>query len=205
MPQTKILSIDDAQAIPTALAILKQGGLVVLPTDTIYGVASSAFCGAAIHKLYQAKNRPPEKAIPVLIGAFEQIHLLSPHVNAGVIKLAHAFWPGALTMVIPRKPELPVELSAYPTVGNRMPDHAFTLSLLQQSQPLAVTSANISGGENPTSVAEVCAQLDGRVDLILDGGNTAGNIASTVVDCTQDELTLLRQGVIAFEKLAAIY
>ena len=116
-------------------------------------------------------------------------------------RLAERFWPGPLTLVVARHPALPAILSPLPTVGVRMPDHPTALALLRQSGPLATTSANLSGGPNPLTAQEVLAQLDGRVDLIIDGGRCPGGVPSTVVDCTAGELKILRQGPITLEEL----
>jgi L-threonylcarbamoyladenylate synthase len=111
------------------------------------------------------------------------------------------FWPGALTLVLPKQPYLPTELTPYPGLAVRMPDHPFALQLLQELGPLAVTSANLSDQANPQTAQEVLAQLAGRVDLILDGGKLKIGQASTIIDCTQAEPALLRAGPIAFEAI----
>ena len=110
------------------------------------------------------------------------------------LALASAHWPGALTLIVPRHPSLPADLSPLPTLGIRIPDHPAALALLQAAGPLAVTSANLSGQADTTTAKEVLAQLDGRVDLVLDGGKTPGGIPSTVVDLTGSEPRILRQG-----------
>ena len=198
---TQLLSIQDPQAIPMAAEIIAQGGLIVFPTDTIYGIAANPWCAPAIRDIYLAKQRPIEKAIPLLIGSFDQLNLITDRLNQRMLNLASAFWPGSLTLILPKKPGLPDEISQYPTLGVRMPDHPFTLALLQCIGPLATTSANISGSLNPLNAQDVLSQLNGLVDLILDGGQTPGDRASTVVDCTRDELVILRQGPISLEAL----
>lgn len=198
---THILSIQDPKAIDIAAKIIKQGGLVVFPTDTIYGLAANPWNGQAIQDIYTAKGRPQEKAIPVLIGSLPQLSLITQGLSAKMLALATSFWPGPLTLVLPKKENLPEELSQYPTLGVRMPDNPFTLALLLQTGPLATTSANISGGSNPANAEDVISQLNGRVDLILDGGSTPGDTASTVVDCTNDDLIILREGPISYDDL----
>lgn len=201
MLETAILATTDPQAIPAAMQILSAGGLVAFPTDTIYGVAGDPFNPDSLKKIYLAKQRPDEKALPVLIGSLAQLPRLVPSHSSEVEALARAFWPGPLTLVLPKHPDLPPELSAYTTVGVRMPEHPFTLALLRQTGPLATTSANISGGPNPTTAQEVLAQLGGRIDLILDGGPTPGPTASTVVDVTTPNFRILREGPISLSDL----
>jgi L-threonylcarbamoyladenylate synthase len=201
----KIISTDDPQAISTAQQILKQDGLIAFPTDTIYGLATSAFNPTGIQKVYAVKQRPEEKALPVLIGDFSQLDSLVLFISEPVRRIAQNFWPGALTLILPKGPKIPSELSAYATVGVRMPDLPFTLRLLKATGPLATTSANISNGPNPTSVQDVVAQLGNAVDLILDGGPTPGATASTVVDASGASLKILREGPIKLAELQSLF
>ena len=201
MLETAVLATNDPQAIPAAAQILSAGGLIAFPTDTIYGVAGDPFNPESLKKIYLAKQRPDEKALPVLIGSLDQLARLVSSLSPVVDALAKAFWPGPLTLVLPKHPDLSPELSAYPTVGVRMPDHPFTLALLGQTGPLATTSANISGGPNPTTAQEVLAQLGGRIDLVLDGGPTPGPAASTVVDVSTPDFKILREGPISLSDL----
>ena len=202
--QTQILSINDPNAIPQALAALEAGELIVFPTDTLYGLAGQ-INEASLQKIYAAKQRPEEKAIPVLVGSLDQLEQLTFTVKLEAYALMHAWWPGPLTLVLPKREELPPSLSPYSGLAVRMPDHSFALSLLQQSGALAVTSANISGGSNPTTADEVYAQLNGRVALILDGGKHPGGKASTIIDCQAEEPLLLREGPIPFEDILNIW
>ena len=201
MLETAILPTNAPQAIATAAQIIAAGGLVAFPTDTIYGVAGNPFNSDSLKKIYIAKQRPDEKALPVLIGSLEQLDRLISSLSPDVEVIARAFWPGPLTLVLPKNPNLPPELTAYPTVGVRMPDHPFTLALLRQTGPLATTSANISGGPNPTTAQEVLAQLGGRIDLVLDGGPTPGPAASTVVNVSTPEYKIIREGPISLSDL----
>jgi len=203
MPETKILSIEDPQSINTAVKILANHGLIAFPTDTIYGLAANAFDPQGISKIYKVKERSIEKALPVLIGDLEQLPLLVSTFPQKFQKIMTAFWPGPLTIVLPKKPGLPKELSPYPTIGIRMPNHPFTLALLRQTGPLATTSANTSGETNPTTAQDVLDQLAGKLDLLLDGGSTPGPFASTVLDATTDALTILRKGPISLDDLQA--
>jgi len=199
--KTLTLSTQDPQALPEALKVLLNGGLVAFPTDTVYGLGALITLPASIERLFFAKERETSKAIAVLIGTPEQLELVAAQTNEEVRRLARRFWPGALTLVVTRHPDLPEILSQRSTVGVRMPDHPDALALLSRSGPLATTSANLSGGANPQNAADVLAQLDGRVELVLDGGPVPGGLPSTVVDCTRDKLVILRQGPITLAQL----
>ncbi len=199
--KTELLSTGHPQAIERAVAVLQIGGLVAIPTDTVYGVAALVSDPQAIERIYRVKERAENKAIAVLIGEVSQLALVAASQTDSARRLAENFWPGALTLVLPRHPDLPENLSPQPTIGVRMPDHAFTRRLLARTGPLATSSANLSGGPNPRNADEVLAQLDGRIELVLDGGDTPGGVPSTVVDCTSVTIIILRQGAIAEEKL----
>ncbi len=199
--KTDLLLTSHPKAQTRALEILRRGGLVDFPTDTVYGVAAELFSTQAIQKLFEAKGRDASKAVPVLVGEVEQLGRVSPGLGAMAYRLAQRFWPGPLTLVVPRNSELPEVLSPGPTVGVRMPNHPFALDLLSASGPLATTSANLSGGPNPLTARDALAQLDGRVDLVLDGGPCPGGMPSTVVDCTGQEPVVLRPGPISLDDL----
>lgn len=196
-----LLPIDDPKAIPTASDMIRAGGLVAFPTDTVYGLAADLRNEKAINNLFTAKGREMNKAIAVLVGSVEQLEEITPGLSEPAKILAARFWPGALTLVVSRRHELPDVLSVLPTIGVRMPDHAFAIRFLTQVGPLAVTSANISGADNPLSAMDVLEQLGGKVDLILDGGRCPGGIPSTVVDCTVPDVKILRQGAIPSEEI----
>ena len=200
---TDTIPIDDPRATEQAIHVLQSGGVIAFPTDTIYGVAALVNNPIAIQKLFSIKGRDQNKAIAVLIGSlkqFEYVGNLSAIINNDQVNdaltLARHFWPGALTLVVPRHPGLPEILSPLPTIGVRMPDYQPLQELLERTGPLATTSANLSGGANPTSAQQVLDHLDGRIDLLLDGGDTPGAIPSTVVDCTHARSVVLRQGAI---------
>lgn len=177
-----------------AAQLLREQRLVAFPTDTVYGLGTLAFDGATVLKLYVAKDRPPEKAIPILIadiGDLDQIAIAVPPI---AYRLMETFWPGALTIVVPKQPNIPAEVSPTNTVAVRMPDLDLARALMRLTGPLAVTSANRSAGPNPRSAQEVLDQLEGRIDAIVDGGETPGGVPSTVVDCTQATPAILREG-----------
>ncbi len=202
--KTRLLPIDSFDSIKEALRIIKSGGLVAFPTDTVYGLAADVNSSAAIDRIYQAKGRDNEKAIPVLISQMDQIHQIAIEIPVNARKLAEKFWPGALTLIVPKQPGLPENLSANQTVAIRMPDYAPVLIVLQHCGPLAVTSANISGQANPLSAEDVLAQLDGRIDLILDGGKVSGGVPSTIVDCSIEPPVILRHGAISDEAIYSL-
>lgn len=193
-----------ATEIEKALAVLRNGGIVAFPTDTVYGVGALAFDNLAIESIYAAKRRPIEKAIPVLIGAVEDFDKVAIDVPKMAYIFAERFWPGALTCVVPKNEALPPAISATATVAVRIPNHRAALNLLRTAGPMAVTSANISGQPSPITAQEVYEQLQGRIPLILDGGKTPGGIASTLIDCTGATPTLLREGPISLEVLLSV-
>ena len=198
---TEFLSASSPNAILNALEVLLSGGLVAFPTDTVYGVGCLAFHQQAIESIYVAKDRPIEKAIPVLIGDNEDLIKVAEQIPIFAMKLIARFWPGPLTVLVPKKPTLPEAISAIPTVGVRVPDHDIARTLLRLTGPMAVTSANISGQQSPTTAQQVFAQLGGRIAMIIDGGETPGGVPSTLVDCTGDEIQILREGPITKEEL----
>ena len=199
--KTQVIPAVSSNAISLALDILISGGLVAFPTDTVYGVGALAFDGKAIESIYVAKDRPIEKAIPILIADMEDMEKVGMDIPQTAYKLAARFWPGPLTCVIPKQPTLPEAVSATSTVGVRVPDHEVARALLRAAGPMAVTSANISGAQSPSTAEEVYAQLNERIPLIIDGGTTPGGVPSTVVDCSTSELKILREGPISIEEL----
>lgn len=192
-----------ATEIKRALEVLKSGGLVAFPTDTVYGVGTLAFDNAAIESIYTAKDRPIEKAIPILIGEMSDLDKVAVDIPNMARIFASRFWPGPLTCVVPKKQTLPLAVSATSTVAVRIPDHPDARALLIAAGPMAVTSANISGQPSPVTAMEVFNQLNGRIPLILDGGTTPGGIPSTLVDCTGEQPIILREGPISLNDLLA--
>src|SRR5690242_6858145 len=193
-----------ASELTLALEILQAGGLVAFPTDTVYGVGALAFDNTAIESIYTAKQRPIEKAIPILIGNMDDLNRVAVDIPPMAFTFAHNFWPGALTCVVPKVNTLPVAVSATPTVAVRIPDHPDARALLNIAGPMAVTSANLSGKPSPSTAQEVYEQLNGRIPLILDGGRTPGGVASTLVDCTGSTPVILREGPISLHDLLAL-
>jgi len=197
--KTRRLPIQQKSHIQVAIQCLQKGGVIAFPTDTVYGIAADIHNESALNKIYTIKERSTTKALPVLISNIDQLAELIQEDSKVITanKLSARFWPGALTLIFKKKETISSLISQTDTIGIRMPNYAPILELIDKTGPLAVTSANLSGNENCLTTDEVLTQLAGRIDLILDGGKTAGLKASTVVDCTQNEnITILREGVI---------
>jgi L-threonylcarbamoyladenylate synthase len=202
--QTKIIPIDHPDAISQAIQVLSDGELLAFPTDTVYGLGAVIHNPDSIEGLYLTKERDRAKAIPVLLGKHSDLDSVAIKTSPEARRLAERFWPGPLTLVVPRHPSLPEVLSPYKTIGVRMPNHPSTLELLQRTGPLAVTSANLSGFPSTVTAQEVFEQLQGRIPLIIDGGRTPGGSPSTVVDCTSPQLVILRAGPLTEEDLLTV-
>jgi L-threonylcarbamoyladenylate synthase len=200
--KTEIIKAEYPNALRHALDILLHGGLVAFPTDTVYGLATLPFQAETVERLYVAKGRSTERAIAVLLGDANDFKQVASEVSPLAMMLAQRFWPGPLTLIVPRLPHLPNVLSSNPTIGVRIPDHPIALSLLRLAGPLAVTSANLSGQANTTTAQEVFGQLKGRIHLIVDGGHSPGGVPSTVVDCTGPEPLLIREGPITLQQMS---
>ena len=181
-----------------AVAVLQAGGVVALPTDTVYGIAVALSTPGGVERLFRLKRRPPEKGIALLLAASDQAATVG-EVTPAADALAAALWPGALTLVLRARPDanLPEMLAREGrTVGVRLPDHPAPRALAAAVGPLPTTSANRSGRPDALDAADVLAQLGEEVDLILDGGRTPGSRPSTVVDMTTDPPEILRAGAI---------
>lgn len=193
----RIIPITAPNAVRLAAAAVARGELVVVPTDTVYGVACSPFNETSIARLYEAKRRPQEKAIQVLLADVNDALLVAKCVPPVARALAGRFWPGALTMTLPKRDGLPPNLSMYDTVGVRVPAHEHCRALIRAvGGALAATSANRSGAANPTTVQAAFEALGEAVSVYLDSGQTAGDRASTVIELHDDTFTLLREGPI---------
>ncbi len=201
--KTTILTSDTPNAVRLIARELKQGKLVAFPTDTVYGVGAVAFDAEAVSRLYAVKKRATSKPIPILVTGPEQLPLITREVNDLARKLIDRFWPGALTLVLPRNPDLPdIVCAGGDTVAVRMPRHVLTLALLHEvGSPLATTSANISGTFSPLDAMQVLVNLGGRIDTILDAGPCPGGVDSTVVDTTGGVLRVLRETAISAKEI----
>jgi L-threonylcarbamoyladenylate synthase len=207
---TSVIQLDpdhpDAQAIEQAAAIIRGGGLVAFPTETVYGLGADALNEQAIQRIFQAKGRPADNPLIVHVGRRLDVERVADDINDHAWQLIDKYWPGPLTLVLKRKAETPASVSAgLPTVAVRMPNNGIALGLIRAADtPIAAPSANRSGRPSPTSAAHVLADLDGRIDLILDGGATNIGIESTVLDITTDVPMILRPGWITEAQIAAV-
>lgn len=195
-----------AQELDRAAAILASGGLVAVPTETVYGLAADAQNAAAVEGIYHAKGRPEQKPLSVLVDGMPMVESLCCAIPQAAYRLAEAFWPGALTMVLPDAGRLPdVVTAGGNTLGVRCPDHPLTLELIRRlGRPLAAPSANRSGEASPKDAAAVLTGLGGEIDALLDGGVCALSIESTIVDLTGDAPRILRQGGLAATEIFAV-
>lgn len=192
-----------ADQIDEAAAVLRAGGIVVFPTDTVYGVGALPGNERAVRKIFRAKRRPPEKALPVLIADEADLARIAAAVPPPAKRLAAAFWPGPLTLVLRRAPGFRgAGLPDDDTVAVRIPNLDVARALLRAAGgALAVTSANISGQPSPRTAQEAAVQIGRGVDLILDGGPCPGGVESSVVDCAREPVRLLREGALSREQL----
>lgn len=201
---------DGPESRVEAARVLATGGIVAFPTDTVYGIAVALETPGGIERLFAAKGRPPERAIALLLADTAQAREIG-ELNAAASALAGAFWPGGLTLVVPRRADRPLlaaltgrDSPDVPTVGLRVPDHATPRALAAAVGPLPTTSANRSGGPDPLDAASVIEELGDGVDLVLDGGRTAGSRPSTVVDLTVDPPAVVRVGGIDEARIRAV-
>ncbi|BBZ08573.1 threonylcarbamoyl-AMP synthase [Mycolicibacterium doricum] len=194
-----------ATGIAAAVSALKEGGLVVLPTDTVYGIGADAFNNEAVAALLAAKGRGRDMPVPVLVGSWHTIEGLVYTVPHTARELIRAFWPGALSLVVRQAPSLPWDLGdAHGTVMLRMPLHPVAIELLREVGPMAVSSANISGRPAAVSAADAREQLGDLVDVYLDGGPSEQQAASTIVDLSGVHPRVLRTGPVTAEAVAEV-
>jgi L-threonylcarbamoyladenylate synthase len=191
--------------IKEAAAILRQGGVVAFPTETVYGLGARVFDPAAIAKIYQIKGRPSSNPLIVHIADCDQLQSLSPTLPPQAFDLIEQFWPGPLTLVLKRLERVPEIVSAHlPTIAVRMPNHPMALALIRElNEPIAAPSANRSGRASPTSAHHVREEL-GEDIFILDGGPCMVGLESTVLDMTCDPPQLLRPGAVTLEAIGAV-
>jgi len=189
-------------ALDDAVDVVANGGLVVLPTDTVYGIGADAFSPPAVQSLLDAKGRGRQMPPPVLIADVRTLDGLATDVPAHARLLAEAFWPGGLTLIVRAQPSLAWDLGeTHGTVALRVPDHATARALLRRTGPMAVSSANRTGQDAALTATDAYRMLGDRVRVYLDAGESPGQVASTIVDATDKQLTVVRQGAISLAEL----
>ncbi|KAB1503942.1 threonylcarbamoyl-AMP synthase [Corynebacterium sp. 320] len=196
---------DRQQAIQIATTAVKAGRLVVLPTDTLYGIGCDAFNNRAVEKLLQAKHRGPDMPVPVLVGSWSTVQGLVQNYTYDMRRLVEAFWPGGLSIVVHQAPSLPWNLGdTRGTVMLRMPLHPVAIELLRETGPMAVSSANISGQPPATTVQMAEDQLGESVSVYIDGADATVGTASTIVDLSSGRPRILREGAITAEQIGEV-
>jgi L-threonylcarbamoyladenylate synthase len=205
-----ILALGNVDALPRTVQkgveILRKGGVIAFPTDTVYGLGADAFSLAAVERIYAIKNRPRHRQFPLLIANMGRLTELADPVPEIAWFLAKRFWPGGLTLVLTKRTSLAKSLTRGPTIAVRVPDHPVCLTLIEGlARPLVGTSANISGEPPALTAGEVHQRLGAKVDLIIDGGRCRGGKESTVVDVTGDRPVTLREGIISSLEIDEVY
>ncbi len=200
------LSSHIQKQVERGISILKQGGLVAFPTDTVYGLGAGVNTEPAVERLYQAKKRPQNMALPLLLAHTSQISEVAESVPEVVWLLVRNFLPGALTLILPKSNSVPDIITAGGmTVAVRIPAHPIPVALIEGlGAPIVGTSANLSGRPNSLTADEVYSQFGDKVDLVIDGGRCSGSAESTIVDVTGEMPTILRQGAISREELEQV-
>jgi L-threonylcarbamoyladenylate synthase len=203
--KTDLLNADLPGAMEEAARLLGCGELVAFPTDTLYGVGASLFDGDAVRRLYEVKERPLTKGIPVLLADAQNVDQVAISLSDQARALMARFWPGPLTMIVTRRAGLPAILAPGDTIAIRLPDHALARRLFRAAGgAVATSSANLSGSRPALTAAEALAAFDGRIAAILDGGPVRLGQASTIVDCTVTPPRIIRQGPIPAEALLKV-
>ncbi|MDQ1281331.1 MAG: L-threonylcarbamoyladenylate synthase [Thermoproteota archaeon] len=188
--------------IKRAISILESGGLVAYPTDTLYGLGANALNPYAIARVFKAKRRPTNQALPLIVSGLEMSEKFA-FITENAKRLAKTFWPGALTIILNKKPIVPFQITGgNPGIALRVPNHPVPLAIMRfSSLPLVGTSANAHGDVNPISPIDVLTQIGEYVDLILDGGQTEIGLASTIIDMTKTPPSIVRKGPITKEMI----
>ncbi|MFC1962443.1 L-threonylcarbamoyladenylate synthase [Chloroflexota bacterium] len=199
------MSLSLEQQLQKGIEILKQGGLVAFPTDTVYGLGADAFHNEAVERIYSIKERPHSQPFPILVADLSQAEAVAESWTPLASLLAQRFWPGALTLLLPKAKTVPSILSGEKgAIGVRLPHHPIPLALIKGlGNPIVGTSANRSGQRSPLTAQEVHLQLDNRLDLVIDGGRCPGGVESTVVDVTEAVPRIVRKGAISEEVIEA--
>lgn len=204
--KTLYLRAEDEDAVAKSAKILRAGGLVAIPTETVYGLAANALDPEAVKKIFIAKGRPQDNPLIVHVSSLDEIPPLVEKVDPRLYDLAEKFWPGPLTVIMKKSDIIPTEVSAgLDTVAIRMPSHETARAIIEASGvPLAAPSANASGRPSPTKASHVLEDIDGKIDAIVDGGSSAVGVESTVITLATDPPTLLRPGGVTPEELSSV-
>ncbi|MBQ8965263.1 L-threonylcarbamoyladenylate synthase [Ruminococcus sp.] len=205
MFETKILGTDE-KSVRLAAELIKSGEVVGIPTETVYGLGADAFDEAAVRKIFAAKGRPADNPLIVHVSAFDEIAPLVIEIPELAKKCAEKFWPGPLTMIMPKSNRIPLVTSGgLDTVGIRMPSNSTARAVIRESGcPIAAPSANLSGSPSPTTAQHVFADMNGRIPAIVDGGACGVGVESTVISFEGDGIRLLRPGFISVEDLKEV-
>jgi len=197
---------DVQRQVDEGIKVLRQGGIVAYPTDTVYGLGASMGIPRAVERVFAAKRRPQDMALPLLVADAAQIAGLTSHVPPVARRLIDSFMPGALTLVLPASRTVPdIVTSGGSTVAVRIPDHLIPLALIKGiGSPLVGTSANLSGDPSPLTAAEVRSQFGEEIDAVIDNGAPCGGTESTIVDVTGETPVLLREGAVFAEALRRV-
>ncbi|HVC34481.1 MAG TPA: L-threonylcarbamoyladenylate synthase [Chloroflexota bacterium] len=198
-----ILPAYSSVAVERAARALEAGELVIVPTDTVYGVSAALSCPEAVEKIYRVKGRPAEKPIALLVDRIEDVDLVAARIPAAAKTLMARFWPGGLTLILPRQASVPDIVAANgPTIAVRMPDHPVPRALVRRlGQPLPTTSANRSGQPSPTTAEQARRELGDGVSIVLDAGPAPGGVESTVIDPTTNPPIVYREGAVSIAAL----
>lgn len=196
----------DAKGIGRAARIIRRGGLVAFPTETVYGLGAAATCEEAVSGIFAAKGRPADNPLIVHVSSLDQVRQLAVDIPSTAFRLMDRFWPGPLSLVLTRSPEVTDAVSAgLPTVALRMPAHPVALGLIRAAAiPIAAPSANRSSRPSPTTACHVLEDLAGRIDAVIDGGSCAIGVESTVLDLTGLRPVILRPGGVSREELESL-
>jgi L-threonylcarbamoyladenylate synthase len=203
--ETKLLNADEPGAIEEAADLLKQGHIIAFPTDTLYGVGVDPFNSAAIEQLYQVKERVADKGIPILLADLSDLEKVAQNISSLTQALIEHYWPGPLTLVVPRHPRLPAVISPNEGIAVRIPDHAVSRAFIRAAGGVVATSSANHSGEQPArNAAEAFRVMNGQISAVLDGGSVQHGQGSTVLDCMSDPPQVLREGPVTVKNLSRI-
>lgn len=207
--KTRLLWVSEENfdaVLDEAAEIIRKGGTVAFPTETVYGLGANGLDPDAVRKVFEAKKRPPGNPLSLLVHSKEDLGKVAKNISEKAFRLIDTFWPGPLTLVLEKNDTVPEITSGnLPSIGLRMPDHRIPLELVKRAgTPLAAPSANLSGKPSPSLAAHVLADLTGRIDAVIDGGGTAIGLESTVVDMTVEPPLVLRLGAVGIDELERI-